>query len=85
MLVDIDVTKNSQRCFSKSIKNLAVHWDGKLSVDQFGAEYDALSIISSGKPNHTNNKVLGSFPLRASLQRAQDEASYEMVGMEEQN
>ena len=64
-------------------RNIALHWDGKLTTDRLGSKYEALSIIASGGgvSDFENGKLLGITKLESSTGRAQADASYDMLLM----
>ena len=54
-----------------------------LATDQLGSKYEALSIIASGGDvsDFKNGKLLGITKLESSTERAQADASYDMLLM----
>ena len=64
-------------------RNIALHWDGKLTTDRMGSKYEALSIIASGGSvsDFENGKLLGITKLESSTGRAQAHASYDILLM----
>ena len=64
-------------------RNIALHWDGKLTTDRLGSQYEALSVIAScgGVSDFKNGKLLGITKLESSTGRAQADASYDMLLM----
>ena len=63
-------------------RNIALHWDGKLTTDRLGSKYEALSIIASGGgvSDFENGELLGITKLESSTGRAQADA-YDMLLM----
>ena len=64
-------------------RNIALHWDGKLTTDRLRSKYEALSIIASGcvVSDFENGKLYGIAKLESSTGRAQADASYDMLLM----
>ena len=64
-------------------RNIALHWDRKLTTDRLGSKYEALSIIASGGgvSDFENGKLFGITKLESSTGRAQADASYDMLLM----
>ena len=62
-------------------RNIALHWDGKITTDRLGSKYEALSIIASGGgvSDFENGKLLGITKLESSKGRALADASYDLL------
>ena len=57
----------------------AIHWDGRLTKDRVGEEYEALAVVVSGEPEFREGKLLGVQHLQSSTGREQAEATLTMI------
>ena len=65
--------------FHTPSKNIALHWDGKLIQDRLGNKHEALAILVSAAPDHSEGKLLGVQKLANASSKQQARASFEML------
>ena len=60
-------------------KNVAIHWDGKLTKNRLGDQAEALAVVASGSPTFESGKLLGIQRLENGSGKAQAESSFELL------
>ena len=62
-----------------ALEFMALHWDGKLTINSYGNTFETLSVLVSGPPTHSKGKLLGMQPLSKVTGKAQLELSSELL------
>ena len=60
-------------------KNIALQWDGWLIQDRLGNKHEALAILVSAAPDHSEGKLLGVQKLANASGKQQARASFEIL------
>ena len=64
---------------SNQSKNIALHYDGKLTQDRLGNKYEALATLVSAAPDTLESKLIGVQKIANAKLKEQAEASFAML------